>query len=225
MVDGISRALPELIPAAVACVNAICEGLIANVDELLVAAVELIMALGLGLIAAIPELLANIPTIANALRDELIDFTPTIAEAATTWGIDLIENFISGITQSWSSLISTLQDTASVVADYLSFSVPEKGPLHEWAYNNPGADMIDLFTEGMEDESGALQRSLYQTAGLIYNGMNNDYSGQLAGISSQLAGLGGSDGTYVFNINIGGQRFATQVVNAIDSENYLGGGL
>ena len=225
VIDGISRALPELLPAAVACVNAICEGLVSNIDELLVAATELIMALGLGLVASIPDLLDNIPTIAIAVRDELIDLVPTIAEAATTWGVDLIDSFISGIMSGMGRLVDSLENIASTVTQYIGFSVPEKGPLHEWAYNNPGADMIDLFTEGMEDESGALQRSLYQTAGLIYNGVNNDYSGQLAGISSQLAGLAGSDGTYVFNINIGGQRFATQVVNAIDSENYLGGGL
>ena len=225
VIDGISRALPELLPAAVACVNAICEGLISNADELILAAVELIMALGLGLVASIPDLLDNIPTIAIAVRDELIDLVPTIAEAATTWGVDLIDSFISGIMSGMGRLVDSLENIASTVTQYIGFSVPERGPLHEWAYNNPGADMIDLFTEGMEDESGALQRSLYQTAGLIYNGMNNDYSGQLAGISSQLAGLAGTDGTYVFNINIGGQRFATQVVNAIDSENYLGGGL
>lgn len=225
VIDGTSRALPELLPAAVACVNAICEGLISNADELILAAVELIMALGLGLVASIPDLLDNIPTIAIAVRDELIDLVPTIAEAATTWGVDLIDSFISGIMSGMGRLVDSLENIASTVTQYIGFSVPERGPLHEWAYNNPGADMIDLFTEGMEDESGALQRSLYQTAGLIYNGVNNDYSGQLAGISSQLAGLAGTDGTYVFNINIGGQRFATQVVNAIDSENYLGGGL
>lgn len=225
VIDGISRALPELLPAAVACVNAICEGLINNADELILAAVELIMALGLGLVASIPDLLDNIPTIAIAVRDELINLIPVIAEAATTWGVDLIDSFISGIMSGMGRLVDSLENIASTVTQYIGFSVPERGPLHEWAYNNPGADMIDLFTEGMDDESGALQRSLYQTAGLIYNGVNNDYSGQLAGISSQLAGLAGTDGTYVFNINIGGQRFATQVVNAIDSENYLGGGL
>lgn len=224
VVDGISRALPELIPAAVACVNAICEGLISNVDELLVAAVELIMALGLGLIAAIPELLANIPTIANALRDELINFTPTIAEAATTWGIDLIENFISGITSSMGNLISTLQNTASVVTDYLGFSVPEKGPLHEWAYNNPGADMIDLFTQGMEDENYTLQRALYGTSNIIYNGVDTpDYSGALSGISSQLAVLGGGSPS-VINVYLGTDRVGSVVTNALDTEYYLQGG-
>lgn len=53
--------------------------------------------------------------------------------------------------------------------------------------------------------------------------MSTDYSGVLNGISGQLANLGG--GPYVFNINIGGQRFATEVMSAINTENYLGGGL
>lgn len=223
VVDGISRALPELIPAAVACVNQIVGALIDNLDLLIPAALELMLALALGLIAAIPDLLDCIPTIGNALKDELIELGPSLADAALTWGADLIDSFISGITGSIGRLTSTLSDLASTVTDYIGFSVPEKGPLHEWAYNNPGADMIDLFTQGMDDEEVALQRALYGTSNTIMNGM--DYTSQLSGIASQLAGIGVGGSNQPINIFIGTQRVATVVANANAENNYRTGGL
>ena len=223
VVDGISRSLPELIPSAVACVEQIVTALIDNIDLLLPAALELMLALALGLIAAIPDLLNCIPTIADALRNELTEIGPSIAEAALTWGADLIDNFISGITSSIGRLTDTLSSVASTVTDYLGFSVPEKGPLHEWSYNNPGADMIDLFTQGMDDEEVTLQRALYGASNTIYNGL--DYSSQLSGISAQLAGIGGGGVAQPINVYIGTQRVATVVANANAENNYRSGGL
>lgn len=225
IVDGISQALPELIPAAVECVTQVVTALIDNLDLLIPAALELILALALGLVAAIPDLIAVVPELVEALGNEIVDLADALSDSAATWGVDLIEGFISGITQSWSNLVGSLESVAGTIADYLSFSVPDKGPLHEWAFNNPGADMIDLFTEGMESQDAVLQRSLYQTSNLIYNGMTTDYTNQLNGIANQIAGIGGDGkGPYVFNIYMGNQLFATEVVNALDQENYVNGG-
>lgn len=223
VVDGISRSLPELIPSAVACVEQIATALIDNIDLLLPAALELMLALALGLIAAIPDLLDCIPTIADALRNELTEIGPSIAEAALTWGADLIDNFISGITEGFNRLGSTLTSMAQLIDSYVGFSVPEKGPLHEWAYNNPGADMIDLFTQGMDDEEVTLQRALYGASNTIYNGL--DYSSQLSGISAQLAGIGGGGMAQPINVYFGTQRVATVVANANAENNYRSGGL
>lgn len=223
VVDGISRALPELIPAAVACVNQIVGALIENLDLLIPAALELILALGLGLIAAIPDLLDMIPTIVEALQDALINLGPNLFSVGDDWGYDLISHFIDGIQNSIGRLVGTLTDVASTVSDYLGFSVPEKGPLHEWAYNNPGADMIDLFTQGMDDEEVTLQRALYGASNTIYNGL--DYTSQLSGISAQLAGIGGGGVAQPINVYIGTQRVATVVANANAENNYRSGGL
>ena len=224
IVDGISRALPELIPAAVACVEQVITALIDNLDLLIPAALELILALAMGIVAAIPQLIAVIPQLVEAIANEIVDLADSLADAAMTWGVDLIQGFIDGIWNSMGSLVSSLESVASTIAEYLGFSVPEKGPLHEWAYNNPGSDMIDLFTEGMENEDIALQRALYGTSNVIYNGMTSpDYSGALSGISSQLAGLGGG-GNSVINVYLGSQRVGSVVTNALDTEYYLQGG-
>lgn len=227
VVDGISRSLPELIPAAVACVNQIVGALIDNVSELIPAALELMLGLAMGLIAAIPEILATVPTIINELRDEFNDFIPDLVDAATTWGVDLIANFVSGIRNSIGNLTSELSSIASTVTDYLGFSVPEKGPLHEWAFNNPGADMIDLFTDGMSDEKRALQKALVQTGDIIYNGMSYDYSGQLGMIAGSLDNLGvnKSNGTYIINVMVGNTKLAQAVISAQQMEAYRAGGL
>lgn len=227
LADGISRALPELIPSVIECINQIVTTLIDHSSELVPAALELMIALALGLIAAIPEILNTVPQIVSEMSDEFNEYIPDLIAAAQTWGLDLVSNFISGITSSFGNLRSTLSSMASTVDSYIGFSVPDKGPLAEWAYNNPGADMIDLFTEGMNSEERALQRALVQTGDLIYNGMTPDYSGELGAISGALGNLGvnKSNGTYIININVGSQRLAQAVISAEQMEAYRTGGL
>lgn len=225
LATALATSAPELIPAMLECVNQIVATLVDNVSELVPAALELMIGLGLGLIAAIPEVLNQVPVIVRELQDEFSDFIPDLVNMATTWGIDLIANFVSGITSSIGNLTSTLSSIASTVTDYIGFSVPDKGPLHEWAYNNPGADMIDLFTDGMDAQKLELQRALVQTGDIIYNGMNQDYTAQLNGITSAIGGIGGQNGTYVINVMVGSQKLAQAVLSAQQMESYRSGGL
>lgn len=223
LANALAASAPELIPAIFECINQIVSTLIDNVSELSVAAIELMIGLGLGLIAALPEMLNYIPTIVSSMKDEFNDFIPDLVNMATTWGVDLIENFVSGITSSIGNLTNTVRNIAGTISDNLSFSVPKTGVLHQWAYNNPGADMIDLFAEGMDSEKMVLQKSLVQTANLIDDGMTVDYTGQLNGIASQLGSMGG--GTYVINVMVGNQKLAQAVLSAQQMEAYRSGGL
>lgn len=227
LANALAASAPELIPKVIECVNQIIATLVDHASEMSVAALELILGLAAGLIAALPELLNQVPTIVNELRDEFSDFIPDLVNMATTWGADLIENFISGIMGSFSNLRSSLSDIASTVDSFLGFSVPEAGPLHKWAYNNPGADMVDLFAEGMDDEKYALQKALIQTGDIIYNGMTPDYSGQLGTIAGSLDSLGvnKSGGTYIINVMVGNTRLAQAVISAQQMEAYRAGGL
>lgn len=227
LANALAASAPELIPKVIECVNQIIATLVDHASEMAVAALELILGLAAGLIAALPELLNQVPTIVNELRDEFSDFIPDLVNMATTWGADLIENFISGITGSFSNLRNSLSDIASTVDSFLGFSVPETGPLHKWAYKNPGADMVDLFAEGMDDEKYALQKALIQTGDIIYNGMTPDYSGQLGTIAGSLDSLGvnKSGGTYIINVMVGNTRLAQAVISAQQMEAYRAGGL
>lgn len=227
LADGISRALPELIPSVIECINQIVATLVDHASELVPAALELMIALALGLIAAIPEILNTVPTIIDELQDEFNEFIPDLIASASTWGVDLIDSFCQGIRNAWGNLTSTISDIASLVDNNIGFSVPKEGVLHEWAYNNPGADMIDLFIDGMDSQERALQRALVQTGDIIYNGMTPDYSGELGAISGALGNLGvnKSGGTYIININVGSQRLAQAVISAEQMEAYRTGGL
>ena len=223
LANALAVSAPELIPAIIECMNQIISTLVDNASEMAVAALELILGLAAGLIAAIPEILATVPEIVNELRDEFSDFIPDLVNMATTWGADLIANFVSGITNSIGNLRNAVSNIASTISDNLSFSVPKTGVLHQWAYNNPGADMIDLFAEGMDSEKMVLQKSLVQTANIIDDGMTVDYTGQLNGIASQLGAMGG--GTYVINVMVGNTKLAQAVLSAQQMEAYRSGGL
>lgn len=227
IVNGITQSLPELIPAVVDCIITIAEALIDHLPDIIEAGIQLTIALASGLVNAIPDLVARIPEIIAAILGAFGELSTELPSLAQTWGSDLIESFKSAIINAIPNLISGLQQVASTIDEYIGFSVPEKGVLHQWAYNNPGADMIDLFTEGMSDEKIALQRALVQTGDIIYNGMTPDYSGQLGAIAGSLDSLGvnKSGGTYIINVMVGNTKLAQAVISAQQMEAYRTGGI
>ena len=123
-----------------------------------------------------------------------------------------------------SSLTSTVSNVAGTIAKYLHFSVPDVGPLSD--FDKSGGDMIDEFIQSMDGEYPELKRAMYQTANIINGGMTTapNYSGALAGISSQLAGLGGNNGNYTINVQVGRNTLATAVIGAQQMENFRTGG-
>lgn len=224
LATGIADALPKLIPAVVSAVGTIVDTLLKpeNLNSIIVAAIQIIMALISGLVQAIPEIIAQGPRFLEGIVKMLADIPGKLVQMATTWGADLIENMIKGFQANLGKLKSAVSNIAKIIKGFLGFSVPEVGPLHEWAYNNPGSDMIDLFADGMEKQLGTLENALNTTAGVIASGMAPDYSGQLAGISGQLAGLGNQ--SFIIPVNIGGERLDTIITKSQNNTNYRSGG-
>lgn len=222
VVQGIAQAMPELIPAIVDCVLLICDTLIDNLPELILAAQELLMGIVEGLIRATPDILAAIPDLIASMLEAFAELGPQLVDNALEWGMDMINALVDGITNAIPNLINGVSNVASTIADYLHFSVPDKGPLAD--FDKSGADMVDEFINSMDSESGNLQRALYNTSNLIYNGMTSpDYSSQLTGIAAQLGNLG-NDGGRVINVYLGSARVGSVVTNALDTEYYLAGG-
>ena len=87
------------------------------------------------------------------------DYIKSIASDAYTWGVDIIDNLISGIQSKTSELESTISDVASTVSAYIGFSEPEKGPLSDFHTYMP--DMMELMATGIEESKdkvlGALE--------------------------------------------------------------------
>ena len=67
----------------------------------------------------------------NAVYNAVMDKV----NSSWSWGRDLMQNLINGITYMLGSLINTVADVARSIWEYLHFSVPEKGALtdvEEW---------------------------------------------------------------------------------------------
>lgn len=220
--QGISENLDTLVPAVVSAILEIAEALTdpGTLVEIITAAVEIMVKLAEGLIQAIPEVVTRIPEIIANIIEAFSQLGPELLNHAREWGADMIEGLVNGITSAGSTLRDSVSNVASTIASYLHFSVPDVGPLSD--FDESGGDMIDEFIKGMDNESYNLERSLYQTSNIIYEGMTGtDYSGALSGISSQLQGLGGPQ---VINVYLGANRLGTAVVGAINSENARTGG-
>ena len=221
--EGIAQAAPELIPAIVDCVLLMCQTLLGPecLPQLIVAAQDLLMGIVEGLILATPDILASIPPLISAIIESFSQLGPMLVDNAYDWGYDMIISLINGMEDMLPALASGAAGVAGTLAAYLHHSTPDKGPLKDddkW-----GSDFVDNLIQGMDSEDLALERSIYGVANTIYNGM--DYTSQLAGISSQLAGIGVGGIMQPINVYIGSQRVATVVANANAENNYRTGGL
>ena len=222
--EGLAQAAPELIPAIVDCVLLMVQTLLGPdcLPALILAAQELLLGIIEGIILATPDILEAIPPLVEAILQSFAELGPQLVDNAFSWGYDMIESLVNGIENALPLLASGAMGAAGTIAAYLHHTTPDKGPLKDddqW-----GADFIDNFITGMEAEDFALQRALYGTSNIIYNGMTSpDYSGALSGISSQLAGLGGGSSS-IINVYLGTDRVGSVVTNALDTEYYLQGG-
>ena len=217
IVNGISLALPRLIPAAVSAVTQVATALIDNIDLILPAAIELCLAIGLGMVAAIPDMIAMLPQIGWAILTELVELGPALAEAASTWGADLIQSFVDGISGGIGRVRDAVINIADEVRSYLGFSEPERGPLSNFHTYAP--DMIDLFNEGLEDSSPSLEATLNRTLGVPSLGAMDSVS---SFPSYEPAGDVG--GNIVIPVNIGQERLDTIMIRSSQISTYRRGG-
>ena len=73
---------------------------------------------------------------------------------ALTWGKDMIQNFIDGITAKWQALKDKVSSVAQTVKNFLGFSEPKEGPLSNFHTYAP--DMMDLFAKGIHDNENVI---------------------------------------------------------------------
>lgn len=84
-----------------------------------------------------------------------------IVESAWSWGQDLIDNFVGGISSFVHKIGDTLSGVAQKIKDFIGFSEPKEGPLSNFHTFAP--DMIDLFAQGVKENEDALQRQIAET--------------------------------------------------------------
>ena len=224
LVNGLSTAIPQLIPAAIEAIQIIMSALIEHSPELLSAGIQLILALISGLIQSLPLILAQAPRILEAVIGALKSIPGEIEKAASGWGKDLIENFVSGIKNNIEKLKSTVSNVAQTVKDFLGFSEPVKGPLSgAHGFHTYGPDLVDEYASGIDKSQNVLKSSVDNMAATIQAGLAGpNYGSQLAEISGQLSTLANKQP--VTNVYIGGRKFDARVVNAVNNNNFISGG-
>lgn len=224
LVNGLSSALPQLIPAAIEAIQIIMSALIENSPLLLSSGIQLILALISGILQSLPLILAQAPRILEAVIGALKSIPGEIEKAASGWGKDLIENFVSGIKNNIQKLKDTVTNVAQTVKDFLGFSEPVKGPLSgAHGFHTYGPDLVDEYASGIDKSQNVLKSSVDNMAATIQAGLAGpNYGSQLAGISGQLSTLANKQP--VTNVYIGGRKFDARVVQAVDNNNFISGG-
>jgi len=234
LAKGIADAMPQLMEEIPKLVEAICQAieilapLITEVGTMLFEAL-----LDSGTISTIVETLAPfLLDMMIMIGKAIFELAPEIGSAfvkifldlgadAVGWGADIIAGLISGIDSMLDSLWSTVKDVASGIADFLGFSVPDKGPLKD--FDKSGPDMIDLFAKGIESELPTLEAALNLAAQTIETGMTPDYSEQLSGLNRGLNSLAEAETTTSVSVFIGDEKIENTVVKATRSADYISG--
>lgn len=214
LVEGIAAAMPELIPAIVECVLLICETLVEHLPELIVAAQQLLMGIVEGLILATPDILAAIPELVFSILEAFGELGPQLVNNALEWGMDMINGLVDGIMNAIPNLINGVSSVASTIADYLHFSVPNKGPLADMDEHG-GAGLMRNFIEGIETNEPELEATLNRSLSLPTLGDEylNNYTPS-----------GNEDGNLVIPVYIGQERLDTIILTSAQMATYRRGG-
>ena len=76
------------------------------------------------------------------------------ASAAVKWGKDICSGIANGIKSAASGVFSAVKNVAKGIADFLHFSVPDKGPLADADTYMP--DFMELLAKGIRSNSGSV---------------------------------------------------------------------
>lgn len=106
------------------------------------------------LISGVKEWIQKLPGMIQEKFTEAVEFIKNLPSKALSWGKDMIDNFISGITSKIQAVKDAVGNVAGAVRDFIGFSEPEKGPLSNFHTFAP--DMMSLFIKGIEDNEKRL---------------------------------------------------------------------
>ena len=194
LANGLVEALPRLVEKAPVIIEKLVDAIVRNTPKLLSAAIQVIVTLVSGIVSNLPQIVGSAYDIINALiggiigqfgnlltvGEDLIDqVAQGIANAidnAKTWGADLIDNFISGITGGIGKVVDAVSGVGEAIADFIGFSEPKYGPLSKFHTFAP--DMIDLFTEGIDDNINEIQKASEEMASAMVPDVP-DYEGKV----------------------------------------------
>ena len=203
LAGGLIEALPRLVEKAPEILAKLVKAIIDNAPKLFEASLELILKLAEG----IGNFLYKIVEKGREVVDSVKEGFQEKVDNAKSWGKDLIQNFVDGITAKWETLKSNVSGIAQTIKNILGFSEPKEGPLSNFHTFAP--DMIDLFIQGLQQGQRRLQTQLEETF---------DPAGMTAGVADVT--VGGAGGMAVeIPLNIDGQLLTKVVAQIMWQQN------
>lgn len=164
---------------------------------------------------AVAPLVASIRSLAadgiNFLIDQgenAVSFFSGLPSKALTWGRDLVNNFVSGITATARKVTNAVKNIASTVKSFIGFSEPEKGPLSNFHTYAP--DMMKLYSQGIKDNLWRVIDSMDSVAGQMQRAIPIPQINTPApALATAADGSGVAGGTYTIEVPlyINGREF------------------
>lgn len=143
----------------------------------------------------------------NAVYNAVMDKV----NSSWSWGRDLMQNLINGITYMLGSLINTVSDVARSIWEYLHFSVPEKGALtdvEEWM-----PDFMKGLAKGIDKSRKYVEAAVSGVADAMTLTMQSGLNVDMDGISGAMMD-GSPAGTVINNYNNDNSRTVNQTNNS-----------
>lgn len=204
LAEGLIKSLPKLIEKAPEIVQKLLNALKENAPKLILAAVELIVKLAGGLIENLPKIVEAAVKIVGELVSGLVqngfkmvetageligkfkDGILGFVDQAWSWGSDLVHGLADGIRGAIDSVIDAVTDVADAIKERLHFSVPDTGPLADFASYAP--DMMKLFAQGIDQNVGIVTNSVDNMGDRLASALNDDLSGTMVDVTANVSG-------------------------------------
>lgn len=220
VVQGLTDAIPQLIQYVPEIVITIVSTLLEHIPEITAAALDIMIALAVGLTSALPEVINVIPDIIDGILAEFASLGSSLASNALEWGADMIMSLIDGIQGVLGNLGDAMNNVASTISRYIHFSKPDVGPLSDFDTYAP--DMIDLFTEGLEDGERKISATFEDVLTLPDP---NTMDGLITDSDIYVGGeVDNSGATFMGNVYIGQEKIDTIVLKANKTNQFRRGG-
>ena len=204
LAEGLIKALPVLLEKAPVIIENLLRSLIEAIPMLLDAADSVLRTLGEGIMSGLETVAEWGSQILQTIKDGIMKKV----EDAKTWGKDLIENFVQGIKNSINLVGDAVSSVADKIKSFIGFSEPDEGPLSDFHTYAP--DMIELFTEGLNESKAKISSTLTSVLQLPDSGMQ-----------MEAAGVGEA---ITIPVYIGQEKLDTIIVNANSRMNLVSGG-
>lgn len=186
LADGLIIAIPDLIQKVPLIMANLLTTIYEFLPTLILCGAQLIGELGLGILQGIVDAVNAMAEVFASIG-EIVDEHVTMAQ---NWGRDLVQNFINGIFAKAAALWNAVKSLAAVIASYLHFSVPEKGPLSD--LDQSPKDMVEMYAKGLDANAWRLEDAVA--------GLATDMSAELVAPPAPAPGGSYNYGGFVINI-------------------------